>query len=220
MRLRTIIMLGFGLVVFGPLGVAEELPLVFEEDFESGNDGWTMTDPTAWALVDSDGGKALALQKSSDYEPKVRSPKSIARIADLNVTDFVLEAKLKQTGREYGHRDLCIFFGYQDPSKFYYCHMATEADAHANSIFLVNDEARVSIATERTDGTDWGKPEFHTVRIERDTESGTITVYFDDMKKPIMKAEDKNFAWGSIGFGSFDDVGHFDNIKIWGKKKD
>ncbi len=197
-----------------------DLPLVFEEDFENGHDRWTMTDDAAWELVDSDGGKALALQKSSDYEPKVRSPKSIARIADLNVTDFVLEAKLKQTGREYGHRDLCIFFGYQDPSKFYYCHMATKADDHANSIFLVNDAARVSIATERTDGTDWGKPEFHTVRIERDTESGTITVYFDDMTKPIMKAEDKNFTWGSIGFGSFDDVGHFDNIKIWGKTKE
>lgn len=202
---------------FAELG---DLPLVFEEDFESGHDGWTMTDDAAWELVDSDGGKALALQKSSDYEPKVRSPKSIARIADLNVTDFVIEAKLKQTGREYGHRDLCVFFGYQDPSKFYYVHMATVADPHANSIFLVNDEARVSIATERTDGTDWGKPEFHTVRIERDTESGTITVFFDDMTKPIMKAEDTHFTWGSIGFGSFDDVGHFDNIKIWGKKKE
>lgn len=197
-----------------------ELPLVYEEDFESGLDGWTMTDPNAWELVDSDGGKALALQKSSDYEPKVRSPKSIARIADLNVTDFVLEAQLKQSGREYGHRDLCIFFGYQDPSNFYYCHMATKADDHANSIFLVNDEPRVSIAKERTDGTDWGKPEFHNVRIERDTEAGTITVYFDDMENPIMKAEDKHFTWGSIGFGSFDDVGHFDNIKIWGKTKE
>jgi len=219
MPTRIFISLCLGLCLCGYASIAEELPLVFEEDFESGLDGWVMTDDAAWALVDSDGGKALALQKSSDYNPKVRSPKSIARIADLNVTDFVLEAKLKQTGREYGHRDLCVFFGYQDPSKFFYCHMATEADAHANSIFLVNDEARVSIAKERTDGTDWGKPNFHTVRIERDTEAGTITVYFDDMKNPIMKAEDKSFTWGSIGFGSFDDIGHFDNIKIWGKKK-
>jgi hypothetical protein len=129
----ALILTAFSIAAFAGL---DDLPLVYEEDFESGLDGWTMTDPNAWALVDSDDGKALALQKDSDYEPEVRSPKSIARIADLNVTDFVLEAQLKQTGREYGHRDLCIFFGYQDPSNFYYCHMATKADDHANSIFL------------------------------------------------------------------------------------
>lgn len=195
------------------------LPLVFEEDFEHGGDRWVATDPKAWKVKEEDGNHVFALWRSSEYQPPVRSPHSIARIKELEVTDFILEAKMKQTGREYGHRDLCVFFGYNDPSHFYYVHIATKADAHANSVFLVNGEPRVSIAKERTDGTDWGT-DYHLVRVERRTESGTIRVFFDDMDKPIMTAEDKTFLSGGVGFGSFDDVGQIDDVRVWGKKKE
>ncbi len=194
------------------------MPLVFEETFDGGRDRWVETDPNAWKIADEDGNKVFHLYRASKYEPPVRSPHNIARIDDLEVADFVIEARMKQTGKEYGHRDLCVFFGYNDPSHFYYIHMATKADAHANSIFLVNGSPRVSIATERTKGTDWGSGEFHTVRVERCTSSGTIAVYFDDMETPIMKAQDMTFLSGSIGFGSFDDVGRIDDVRIWGKK--
>src|SRR5690606_18558335 len=99
---------------------------------------WTMTDANAWKIIEDDGDAKLALVSQSDYSPPVRSPLNIARVAELDVSDFVLDVQAKQTGREYGHRDLCFFFGYQDPSHFYYVHLASVADAHANSIFLVN----------------------------------------------------------------------------------
>jgi len=35
------------------------------------------------------------------------------------------------------------------------------------------------------------------------------------MTKPIMIAEDKTFLEGYIGFGSFDDTGKVDNVRIW-----
>ena len=193
------------------------LPLVYENTFDANIEGFTFTDPKAWEHTEEEGDGKLALTGASKYEPPVRSPKNIARIDDLNLADFVLEVDMRQTGREYGHRDMCVFFGYQDPAHFYYVHMATKADDHANSIFLVNNEPRISIAKERTDGTNWGS-EVHRVRIERDTTAGTIRVYFDDMDTPIMYTEDKHFTWGGIGFGSFDDVGVVDNIKIYGKK--
>lgn len=195
------------------------MPLIFFEDFESGSDRWIATDSKAWKVVEEDGNRVFALHAQSDYEPPVRSPKNIARVKDLVVGDFVLEARMKQTGREYGHRDMCIFFGYQDPSRFYYVHLATKADAHANSIFLVNGEPRVSIAHERTDGTDWGAG-YHTIRIERDTKEGTIVVYYDDMTKPVMKTTDRTFLQGGIGFGSFDDTGNIDDVRLWGKAAD
>ncbi len=194
------------------------LPLVFQEDFEHGSERWIATDPKAWEVKEEDGNHVFALCRSSEYEPPHRSPHSIARIKDLDVTDFVIEARMKQTGREYGHRDMCIFFGYNNPSHFYYVHIATKADPHAHSVFLVNDAPRVSIAKERTDGADWTQ-DYHLVRIERDTESGSIKVFFGDMEKPIMTAEDKTFLSGGIGFGSFDDTGNIDDIRIWGKKK-
>ena len=204
-----------GLAVAQP-AECEGMPLVFSEDFEKGSERWQMTDAGAWKVEEVEGNQVLALRRSSEYEPPVRSPESIAWIRGLKVTTFVLDAELKQTGKEYGHRDLCLFFGGTDPSHFYYVHLATTADAHANSVFLVNGEARVSIAKERTKGTDWGKG-VHKVRIKRCTASGNIEVFFDDMEKPVMRAEDKTFLVGSIGLGSFDDVGHFDNVRVWGE---
>lgn len=221
---RLCVVMGVAMAVFGAESAkagevpaeVNGMPLVFSEDFESGSDRWIATDSKAWKVVEENGNRVFALHAQSDYEPPVRSPKNIARIKDLVVGDFVLEARMKQTGREYGHRDMCIFFGYQDPSHFYYVHLATKADAHANSIFLVNGEPRVSIAHERTDGTDWGAG-YHTIRIERDTKEGTIVVYYDDMTKPVMKTTDRTFLQGGIGFGSFDDTGNIDDVRIWGK---
>jgi len=147
----------------------------------------------------------------------VRSPKNISWIKDVKVTDFVLEAKIKQTGREYGHRDFCVFFGHKDTSHFYYVHMATKSDEHANSIFLVNGAPRVSVAKERTGGTVWDD-QYHTVRVVRNAQSGLIQVFRDDMTKPIMTAEDKTFAEGEVGFGSFDDTGCVDEVRLWGTR--
>lgn len=213
----------FACIVAPFLAEAEETPapaagmhLAVNENFEEGMGRWETTDPAAWGVVEDGGSKVLALQKSSAYEPPVRSPKSIAWLKDFDAGSFVLEARARQTGREYGHRDLCFFFGRQDATHFYYVHLATAADDHANSIFLVNGAPRVSIAKERTSGTQWAG-DYHRVRIVRDADSGRIEVFFDDMEKPIMIAEDKTFTSGTIGLGSFDDTGHFDDIKVWKK---
>ncbi len=191
------------------------LPLLFETDFSGDLAAWTMTDPKAWKIAEDEGDKRLSLFGKSDYEAPVRSPHNIARVKDVDVTDFVLDVDARQTGREYGHRDLCFFFGYQDPSHFYYVHLATKADDHANSIFLVNGAPRVSIAQKRTDGTDW-KEGYHHIRIARDTKAGTIKVYFNNMDEPVMETVDKTFLNGTVGVGSFDDTGNFDNFKIHG----
>ena len=192
------------------------LPLLFEDNFEAGHERWEMTDPEAWR-IETDGERTvLSLSQQSEYTPPVRSPHNIAYVKDLRVGDFILETTLRYTGRAYGHADLCLFFGYQDPAHFYYVHRATEADPHANSIFLVNGEPRVSIAQERTDGTDWSDG-YHKVRITRSLDSGLIQVFFDDMDNPIMTAEDSTLAYGSIGVGSFDDTGYFDAIRVYAK---
>jgi len=40
-------------------------------------------------------------------------------------------------------------------------------------------------------------------------------MYFDNMEEPLMEARDKTFGSGFVGFGSFDDSGKIDNIRIW-----
>lgn len=203
----------------GLAGIGGRMPVVFKTDFEDDRlDEWKPTDTAAWRIEDGNGGKVLALHKQSNYKPEVRSPVNINLIEDAVVEDFVLELKMHSTTRDYGHRDMCLFFGHQDPTHFYYVHIANQSDAHANSIFLVNGEPRVSIAKTRTEGTKWDE-NWHTVRLVREVETGTIEVFFDDHIEPIMTAIDHNFEWGKVGIGSFDDTGQFDDICLRGWKK-
>jgi hypothetical protein len=189
---------------------------VFEDTFEKGNaDRWQPSDATAWKVIKEGDNHVYSLFKDCKYKPPVRSPVNFSLIKEVTVSDFVLQVMLKSTEPEYGHRDLCLFFGYQDPSHFYYVHLGSKADAHANSIFIVNGEPRVSIAETRTEGTKWGD-NYHIVRVVRKAKSGKIRVFFDDLKKPVMTATDKTFTWGRLGVGSFDDRGNFDNVRIWG----
>lgn len=176
---------------------------------------WQMTDETAWRLAEGKSGKGLELFRQSNYKPKVRSPVNYALLKEISVGDFVLDVDVKSTARDYGHRDLCLFFGHQDAEHFYYVHLGKSADPAAHSIFLVNGKPRVSIASERTKGTPWTNG-WHHVRVRRELASGKIEVYFDDMEKPIMLAIDKTFGAGKIGVGSFDDTGVFDNLTIKG----
>jgi len=140
-------------------------------------------------------------------------------LVDQDVSgSFVLELKMRSTTKDYPHRDMCLFFGHQDPSHFYYVHIANQADPHANSIFIVDGKDRVSIAKTRTEGTKWDDY-WHRVRLVRDTGTGTVEVFFDDMGKPIMTAVDHTFTWGKVGVGSFDDTGLYDDIRLWGFAK-
>ena len=197
---------------------ADDLPLVLSEDFESGTDRWEPTDSKAWKLTGGPKGKVYSLtKKKSKYKPPHRSPYNISLLKDVTVGDFVLELDVLSTEKDYNHRSLCLFFGYQDPAHFYYVHFGKKTDDHANQIFIVNDKARTKISTKTSKGTPWDD-KWHKLKIVRRVSDGTIETYFDDMKKPVMKASDKTFKWGQIGIGSFDDMGNFDNVKIRGIK--
>ena len=196
--------------------------LLFQLDLKNAEDAekkFVFTDADAWKVQGEGEERALELVGKSDYKPKVRSPYNIALIAEHQFGDFILEADLRQTGREYGHRDMCLFFGLQNPSHFYYVHMASVMDDHAHNVFIVNNEPRTKISLKTTNGVDWGSG-WHHVRLERKVKDGTIKVFFDDMETPIMTAKDTTFGAGYIGFGSFDDTGKVKNVKIWGPKSE
>jgi hypothetical protein len=194
------------------------LPLVFEDDFEKGADRWEPTDPKGWKVIETKQGKVFSqFRKDSASKPPHRSPYHIALVKDVVVSDFVLQAKCQSTVKDYPHRDLCLFFGYQDAAHFYYVHLGKRTDDHANQIFIVNAADRKKISTRTTPGTNWTDG-WHNVKVVRSVADGTINVYFDDMKNPVMTAKDTTFTWGRVGVGSFDDTGNWDDVKLWGKK--
>lgn len=212
--------IGAGLLIAG-LAEADEkydLPLVFKENFEKGAGHWQPTDADAWKVIEQDGNKVFSQHKRrSNYKPPHRSPYNMALLKDVYVSDFVLEAKVQSTIEDYGHRDVCLFFGYQNPAHFYYVHLGKKTDNHANQIFIVNDAPRTKISTKTTPGTNWDDA-WHKVKIVRKVKDGTIQIFFDDMEKPVMEAQDKTFTWGQVGIGSFDDTGNWDDIQLYGTK--
>lgn len=191
--------------------------LVHEQHFDSADSlrQFVFTDAKAWQWSADGESQALELARQSRYELKVRSPFNIALIADRVFGDFVLEVELVQTGKGYGHRDVCLFYGVQDSTHFYYTHLATKADPNAHNTFIVNGAPRKNFAKETTAGVNWGLGIWHRVRLERRIAEGSIRVFFDDMAKPVMVAEDSTFGVGWIGFGSFDDTGKVDSVRIW-----
>jgi len=194
-----------------------EWELVYDHDFlsEDALADFEFTDANAWRWSDAGGHPSLELVGGSRYAPPHRSPLNIALARELELGDFALEVDLLQTGREYGHRDLCLFFGYTSPAHFYYVHLATTPDDHANNIFVVNGAPRVRAAQVPAQGVEWGEGSWHTVRLERSLASGTIRVFFDDMETPVLETKDTTHGWGRIGFGSFDDSGRFARVRVW-----
>lgn len=194
----------------------QRLPVVATDDFEEGAEKWEILDPRGWRVADGEDGHVLSQHlKASDYKPPHRSPTHMALLRAPMVTDFEYTVRIKSTHEDYGHRDVCLFFGFQDEAHFYYVHMGKEMDPFANQIFIVNGANRKKISTKTTDGTPWDEA-WHTVRVVRDTQSGSIKVFWDDQREPIMTATDKTFTWGNVGVGSFDDTADFDNVELRG----
>ncbi|MBL8851657.1 MAG: hypothetical protein JNG89_18390 [Planctomycetaceae bacterium] len=197
-----------------------ELPVMFADDFESGDlSRWKATDPEAWRLA-ADGDRHILQQfAASKVQTEVRSPFNRAVVSGLCVGDFQFDVDVQSTARDYPHRDVCLFFGYQDPTHFYYVHLGQRADDHANQIFIVNQAPRVKISTTSSEGTPWNN-DWHHVRIVRRAESGEIAVYFDSMETPVMTATDTTFQWGTVGVGTFDDTANFNNVHLRGETVD
>lgn len=183
-------------------------------------DALRFSDPAVWKFVADERGKGF-LQLDYDrkaykssYAPKFRSPIHIAILKQYPLTDFVMDVEMMSTTEIYGHQDLCLFFGVQSPVKYYYVHLAPKPDANAHNVFVVNEAARKNLLPPQKTGIEWKKDTWHTVRLVRQATTGKIEVYFDDLTKPVLAAEDKTFQTGFVGFGSFDDTGRFRRVTL------
>jgi hypothetical protein len=202
------------------VAAADPAPKVLYESDLAGPkaiEGFAFPDPAAWRIVDRDGTKVLEQHQNAKYKPPFRSPTNFCLVEGKKFGDFTMDVECEQTSKEYGHRDMVFVFGLQSPSQFYYAHVATKGDDHANQIFIVNEDARKKITSAGNAGNDWGKPgTWKKVRIERKVADGSIKVYFDDMTKPIMEATDKSFGAGHLGFGTFDDTCRVRKVTVRG----
>src|SRR5262245_49119201 len=126
--------------VAGSLPADDKIPVgykeLYKQDFakpESVKE-FVFSDPAVWKYgKDKDGNGCLELAYDrktykSTYNPENRSPIHIALIADKTFTDFVLNCELQSTTEPYGHQSMTVYFGFTEPQKYYYVHIARAAD--------------------------------------------------------------------------------------------
>ena len=197
--------------------IPENYKLVYKQDFESKEslDEFVATDKRVWKWGEEKGIGFIEHFGKSKYKYEVRSPFNIALVDGIEVKDFILEAKLRQTGKEYGHRDMCVFYNFKGRAHFYYTHIASVTDNHAHNCFVVNGNPRTKISHKTTQGHNWSSREWHDFRLVREHSTGKIDVFVNDFEKPIMRAVDKTFEWGRVGFGSFDDTGRVAAVRLY-----
>jgi hypothetical protein len=210
--IRPLLLISF-VVWFAAFLRAEDPVVVFEEDFESGTGRWEVLDPATWKIAERDGNRTFEItERESAYKPPVRSPGHVALVKDLEAGSFDITFKVRSTKDTGNHRDCCVFFGYQDDQHFYYVHLGAKPDPHSGQIMIVKEAPRLAM-TENERLTPWDD-DWHTVRVARNVETGSIQVYFDDLETPHMQVTDKTFGKGRIGIGSFDDQNEFDDVVI------
>jgi hypothetical protein len=200
----------------------EELPWLAASDFESGKaEGWKPNDPVHWQVSERDGSTVYELTAPGEMG-KVRAPTSWSLIAGHDVTSFVLSGRLKCLADPANpHRDICIFFHFQDPTHFAYVHFSASSDDAHNIIALVNGADRIKINAEPAGNSVFRltDKEWHHFKVACDAASGKIEAFLDDLEVPILTAVDKTLGHGLAGVGSFDDTGCFDDITLRGIEK-
>jgi len=190
-------------------------PLVYSQDFDAADSEqqFAFTDAKAWRrTVDGSNGWLEQFAQCA-YEPRYRSPLNLAILRTPSFSDFVLEARLRQTGREYPHRDMCVVFAFRDAEHFSYAHLATTADDNAHHVQRVDGAPRTPVTTSRTQGVDWGTDRWLAVRVERT--GASVRVWLGDSGEPQLVADQTAPGEGCIGFGTFDDTCAVDDVRIW-----
>lgn len=206
MRLLT-----FTILLISPSLMSAKAPPVFEEDFTNGLAGWEVLDPDTWR--ENTDGTVEITARQSDYKPPHRSPWHVSLVKDLQVGNTAIELRVRSTKDTGNHRDCCVFFGWQDAAHFYYVHLGAKPDPASGQIMIVDDAPRRPL-TKNEKRVPWTDG-WHNVRLERDTASGRIAIYFDDLTTPFLEVTDTTFGTGRVGIGSFDDLNAFDDVRVW-----
>ncbi len=197
-----------------PAGVPADYQLFIDETFADAAALSTLkfADPADWVHQDTDGGYVEST--AATYTPPYVSLHALAIFGDQKFGAFVLEAEVMQTNPSGGHRDFCIAWAMESPSRFYYAHIAEAHDAVSHNIHIVLDADRMAITKQFTPGFDWGTDQWHKLRVTRSA-PGDMAVYADGAAMPILTASDNRLGSGYVGFGSFDDKGRVRNVKVW-----
>jgi len=173
--------------------------------------GWHLPLPQDWEIATDGANRVLRLAKSGPIG-NPRRPVKFALWKAGCVSDFVSEVKMRRNDGS-----LLMAFGFQDRAHFYYAHVSRDdGDTRVhNGLFKVSGGERYRIGGAGSapvlPTTRW-----HTVKVVRKAESGSIEVFVDGETEARFAVTDTSFQYGWVGLGSFDETGDFDDFRLTG----
>ncbi|GAA3920095.1 PQQ-dependent sugar dehydrogenase [Actinoplanes auranticolor] len=181
---------------------------------------WAPVTPAKWRLT----GDEVILAEAGVQRPGPRRP---FEYAVLTAGPALSSVEIKATVRldepvEVTNRDVIIVFGYRSDTEFYYAHLSTDNTIYPhNGIFKVNNADRERLDYQWNGRSRGANPavvdrDWHDVVVRHLPATGEIAVYVDGSRDPLMTARDTTFGSGRVGFGSFDNIGRLDALKVTG----
>lgn len=172
-----------------------------------------MLNSNHWKTGEVEGRKCLILDKPSEQRPPVRRPSEYALVkSDQPIGEFTIEAATLEP-ESVKNRDVCLIFGYQDDTHFYYAHISSNSDNKFHNIIMrVDGDSRTRINLEK-DPEPRLSNGWKNIKIQH-LDNGSIRVFVDDLTTPLMTALDKTYPIGQIGFGAFDDRAAFATLTV------
>ncbi len=186
----------------------------YADNFSSGTlNRWQLPYPQDWVVRKE--GNVHYLHMLRNREPLVpRRPMQFALLKGNYVGSFDFQTRVRREGSS-----VMIVFNYVDSLHFYYAHLSVDPGVKQpvhNGIFIVNGGPRRRIAgmeaTPVLPDKSW-----HTIRVQRDIQSGSIKVFVDGESTPRFSVIDHTFNCGRVGVGSFDETGDFTDVRLTSK---
>jgi hypothetical protein len=160
------------------------------------------------------GQQCLILDVPGEQRPPVRRPGEYALWKGKGPAGgtFTVQAATLMPA-EVKNRDVCIIFGYQDDTHFYYAHVSSNSDGKVHNVIMrVDGDSRERINHKKLPPVRL-KEGWNDIRIQH-LEDGSISVWVNDMEEPMMTASDQIYPRGRIGFGAFDDRAAFASLQF------
>jgi hypothetical protein len=174
-----------------------------------------LSNAKAWGIFNSGGNFYLQFNVTDQSGQPAVVPENTGILKNHIFGDFILEADVMPEAGAGDLREVCLLLGYKDPSRYYCIQLASACDSLTHGIFLVNKSIPVKLTGMDEKPVSWSKNKWDHIRMERNIVKRTITVFINDMTRPVLQVKDYELVMGSIGFGSVFNPVRIDNIKIW-----
>lgn len=173
---------------------------------------WTVPEPGDWKVASESGDEIVHLVTARGPVPGPRRPIQFA-LSDLPP---MRDATVEMDARPL-KRSLIIVYNYRDDAHFDYAHLSTDTGVKQpvhNGIFHVFGGERVRISSQAGPAAFPESNRWYHVKLVANGTTGSVEVTVDGKSVPALHAVDLSISDGKVGFGSFDEIADFKNVKV------